>query len=398
MTIYGNKSLRQEVPPQLITLVGGAMAFSHFKTKEARLPKYKPEVQAKLVDAHLVDPSYDGNVDNRKMTYDEYLNHIKRRRDYYDTLEFVKRDGSIRYVSEPPKFLRIFQRTFLRDQLDDENLFHSAAFAYVPGRSSVQAARLHKDATWLVKVDLKDFFHQIDERRIYWTLRKLSVDDFRSFFIARFVTRVLDEKVEWLPSKYNRYRRHGLSKKFGVVDRRLGFLPQGAPTSGAISNVVCFDLDNAISALTFAYGLNYTRYADDIVISGEKEFDREFAEKILKRVLKLVRANGFEHNLAKTRIVPPGARLKVLGVLVGGGVLRLPKDARNRIDGELRAIEKFGFKKHTKFAEEKNEFTLLNRIYGYLVWAMDVNPDWAAPRLDKLRELAELQLEIELNG
>lgn len=360
------------------------MAFSHFKTREARLPKYQPEVQAHLLNVHLVDPSYDGNVDNKRMTYDEYLDHIKRRWDYYQTLEFTKRDGTIRYVSEPPKFLRIFQRTFLRDHLSDESLFHSAAFAYIPGRSSVQAARNHVDANWLVKVDLKDFFHQIDERRIYWTLRKLSVDDFRSFFISRFITRVLDEKVDWLPSKYNRYRRHGLSKKFEVADRRLGFLAQGAPTSGAISNLVCFDMDNEISALAYAHGLNYTRYADDIVISGEKAFDRAFAEKILKRTLKLIRANGFEHNALKTRIIPPGARLKVLGVLVGGGTLRLPKEMRARIDGELRSVEKFGFKKHTKFAKEENEFTLLNRIYGYLVWAMDVNPEWASPRLGRV--------------
>ncbi len=374
------------------------MAFSHFKTMEARLLKYTPEKPKPLGPLENVNPFYEWNVDNRNMTYGEYLGQMKRSDDFYETLEFAKRDGSIRYVSVPPDFLRIFQRTLLRDDLSEPELYHSAAFAYIPGRSSVQCASQHVSATWLLKIDLEDFFHQIDERRIYWTLKKRGVQDFRAFFISRFVTRVLKEKVSWLPSKYNRFRRHGLSKKFRVDDKRLGFLPQGAPTSGAISNLVCFELDNAISALTFAHGLTYSRYADDLIISGAKQFDREFAERILKRVLKIVRANGFQPNAAKTRIIPTGARLKVLGVLVGGGTLRLPKEVRARIDGELRAVEKFGFKKHTKFAKEENEFTLLNRVYGNLVWAMDVNREWAEPRLRKLSELAEEQLEVELNS
>lgn len=346
----------------------------------------------------MLNPYYEANIEDKTMKYGEYLGQMKRSEDFYETLELTKRDGSIRYISEPWDFLRIFQRTLLRDHLSERDLFHPAAFAYIPGTSAVECAREHAHAKWLLKIDIKDFFHQIDERQVYWSLRNREVSDFTAFFIARFVTRVIPERVDWLPSKYRRHRRHGLSKKFEVEDKRLGFLPQGAPTSGALSNLVCFDMDNQIASIAFSHGLTYTRYADDIVLSGTSEFKREFAEKILKRVVKVIRTNGFQPNLKKTRIVPPGARLQILGVLVGGGVLRLPKLTRKLIDGELRALEKFGFKKHTKHTKAENTFTVLNRVYGYLVWANDVNKDWAQPRLRKLQDLAESQLGFELNS
>ena len=80
-------------------------------------------------------------------------------------------------------------------------------------------------------------------------------------------------------------------------------------------------------------------------------------------------------------------------MLVGEGRLRLPRNTREQIDGDLRAIAKFGFKKHAKRSKSKNELALLNKIFGQLVWAHEVNSDWAEPRMQTLSSLANEQLQ-----
>lgn len=364
------------------------MGFIHFRTKKASRPTYIAELKQPI----FAEDSFPLKLDSWQLRPEFYLNLMRRAKDYYRTVEHQKSNGSPRYISVPSEDLLVFQQFALSNGLSSPKLFHSAAYAYIAGKSSNDCARQHIEATWLIKIDISNFFHQIDERRIYREFLNRHLDKFESFALARFLTRVTENKVEWLPRKYRLHRKHSLSSKFGVTTKQLGFLPQGSPTSGAISNLVCFDLDNAISKITFPHGLTYTRYADDLIISGSKGFDRELAESILKQVMKVVRSEHFEVNSQKTRIIPPGARMRILGVLVGGGRMRLPVDTRKHLDGQLRAIEKFGFKKHAKFANFKNEAALLNHVYGYLVWAKDVNDSWAIPRLEKLRQLAESQL------
>jgi RNA-directed DNA polymerase len=251
---------------------------------------------------------------------------------------------------------------------------------------------VHEDASWLIKVDVNDFFHSIDERQIYREFRRRGVQKYRSFALARILTRSPEAFEGPLPRKYRVHRRHSLSKRFGVSEKRLGFLPQGAPTSGAISNMVCFDLDRAISEVSKRHQVRYTRYADDIILSGAGGFDRAAAVSILGEVRRVIERAGFRVNTEKTRILPPGSRLKVLGVLVGGPGLRLPKAKKTDIDNHLRAIEKYGFRKHAHRLGLKDDYTLLNRVYGNLLWGHEVNASWAKPRLLKLRQLAVEQL------
>ena len=323
---------------------------------------------------------------------DGFFPFLGRTDESYETMKLEKSDGTIRYISSPLGRLRKFQFQFLKHFLAEPGLAHSAAFAYVRGKSAVQCARVHEDADWLIKIDLKDFFHSIDERQIYREFRRRGVAKYRSFVMARLLTRSPEGFEGPLPRKYRMHRPHSLSKKFGVRNKRLGFLPQGSPTSGAISNIVCFDLDNALEKISAQRSLRYTRYADDIVMSGTGQFNRLTAENTLREVLRTVEKFGFRANTGKTRIIPPGARLKVLGVLVGKPGLRLPREKRSQIDNHLRGIQKFGFKTHSHRLKLKDEYALLNLVVGNLVWAHEVNSNWARPRLARLRRLTIEQL------
>lgn len=332
---------------------------------------------------------------------------LRRQLDPYTTIEVPKRDGSKRHISSPYGTLKSFQSLILEKFLSGPEVAHSAAFAFVKGKSAIQCARVHEHASWALKVDLKNFFESIDERQVYWAFRSRGVSDYKSFFLARFTTRLEMLPIEVKKSlreyfaanqtpdvrKLSKVRRHGLSTKFGVQRRRLGYVPQGSPTSGQISNLVFYPLDLKLSKLAKGIDAKFTRYADDIIFSFRGDFSRDRAEKALKDIAQIIHGGGFTLNNSKTRILKPGTRMQVLGVLIGGSGLRIPPDKKKSLDKSLRAIRKFGFEKHAEFLGETNPYSLVNKLHGYLVWASEVEPTWAYPRLGELGELVKVQLE-----
>ena len=372
------------------------MGFNYFKPREQSRPKYVYEQRPHLGALNALDTDWKSLDESEVFERASLLSTLQRGFSNYKSIKITKSDGTIRHISAPMGELKRFQNRILKLFLSDASLYHSAAFAFIPGKSAVQCARKHAEAQWLIKVDLQDFFHHIDERMVFWTFAERRVKPYKAFFLARMLTRA---SLEWeeitkeLPRKYKRNRRHSLSEKFGVYNKRLGFLPQGSPTSGAISNLVCFDLDNRLSEVAVANNMIYTRYADDIILSSDQGFSRPMAETTLKEVLGVIRKKGFKINPTKTRIITPGSRKKILGVLVGEGNLRLPRQTRAQIDGDLRAIAKFGFRRHAKVKSLKNELALLNKVFGQLIWAHEANAIWAKPRLEALSDLANTQLQ-----
>ena len=314
---------------------------------------------------------------------------IKRASNYSD-LVVSKKGGGLRYISIPGRHTATIQRQIL-SKVDSQDYVNPHAYAYIPGRSVVECAEQHGQAKWLIKVDLRDFFHFIDEKMVYLEFRRRGVRKFQAFVLARIVTRsprVEDEGYDSLPSKYkkNRWSFKGLQES----NHRLGYLPQGAPTSGAISNLVCYRLDQDIAQLARAHELTYTRYGDDLVLSDTSPFRREFAESILHLVIRAIHKSGFEINKEKTRIIPPGARLKVLGLLVGDKGLRLQRIFKTKLDHQLYLISKFGFSQSQGGKEDKlGREELANQLLGRLLWARQVEPEWAKVRIHRLQRLYE---------
>lgn len=384
------------------------------------------------------------------------------RKPLYEDRVAQKKNGNKRHISVPTRELARVQRALL-EKLDDSSFVHEAAFAYVPGRSAVQAAAVHSDARWLVKLDIKDFFHTIDDRRIYQELRRRGVWKFQALAISRLATRtplVGDAAYESLPRKYRR-RKHAWTSNadrldyynvfqnmadlrdasmeklrlhartvedeswfYGLyrldddqakrlaravqrieaelehldlsdeapVGRVLGYLPQGAPTSGALANLVCYRLDCDFQRMASELGLTYSRYADDVTLSSPEAFDRKLAEKVMRDGVQILRRNGFVANVDKTRVVPPGARLRVLGLLVGGPGLRLDRYFKSKIERELYLISKFGFQASRSGLgedEDQESNSIANRLLGRLVWANQIEPEWAQLRISRLRALYE---------
>ena len=93
------------------------------------------------------------------------------------------------------------------------------------------------------------------------------------------------------------------------------FLPQGAPTSPALTNIICRGLDARLKGLADSLGFTYSRYADDITLSGNGDAKQNVG-KALRRMKYIVADEGFEIHPDKTRVLHKGRRQEVTGIVV----------------------------------------------------------------------------------
>jgi RNA-directed DNA polymerase len=306
-----------------------------------------------------------------------YLREIvQRRQDPY--MEFSRRRSNgqrMRLISAPNPPLMAVQR-WINTNVAQHLPVHSDSVAYMPGDSVVEAARRHAGSIWLVKVDVRDFFHSIDECAVYKVLRRSGYNPLVSLEIARICTRA--RHGPFIP----RHRRYTVDSYY---TQQLGVLPQGGPTSGSLANAVMHEADTRLSQLALTSGLVYTRYADDMTFSSSDPFDRRRAAAILREVRIELNRHGLRMHDRKTRVCPPGARRIVLGLNVNDAEVRLQARTRQRIDHHLRGVETFGLAHHSQHHGFDSVFGFVRHIDGLLAFASSVEPDWTRERRARWR-------------
>jgi retron-type reverse transcriptase len=206
---------------------------------------------------------------------------------HYRTFTIEKKSGSGRTINAPRVFLKVVQK-FIADYLLCDLVVHDAAHAYIAGRSNITNAAVHRGASWIGSVDVTDFFGSITSRNI------------ERLLVAQGFT-----------AQAARTIRHLCSFE--------GCLPQGAPSSPILSNAFLFDSDVAIARYAALRGVSYSRYADDITVSGENKIGICEVIEFTVRTLRLL--NKLDINPAKTRISGPGSRKIVTGVIVSNVLL-----------------------------------------------------------------------------
>ena len=206
---------------------------------------------------------------------------------------------------------------------------HPASYAFHRDGGIVKAAARHVNCTWLVKMDVSDFFDSISERAVYRVFRSLGYGSLLSFQMARLCTRVHPEDRSVGPRPY------GLTNYYQAVSGRL---PQGAPTSPGLANLASGRLDEKLSEVARRFGWTYTRYADDLAFSTTWPSSRTEARKLVAIVKIVLQGEGLTPNDAKTLIAPPGARRLVLGLQVDGPEPRLTKAFRDNLETHLYAL------------------------------------------------------------
>jgi RNA-directed DNA polymerase len=283
-----------------------------------------------------------------------------------------------RLISSPHPPLRAVQRWLLANILNHVPC-HSASFAYERGKSIAQCASRHLGARWLVKLDVHSFFPSIDEREIFQVFLELGYRELVSFEMARLCTRpgigALHRTIREKPVNRDRY---SVINKYRTATG-MGYLPQGSPTSGALANLVMRVIDDRITEAISGIGVVYTRYADDITFSASGPFSRRDAVDLIKMTDSIFRLKGLLRHQKKTKIVPPGARKIVLGLLVDGDRLRISVDARGRLLNDIRGAERFGLSSHSRHRKFSSALAYGEHIAGMLAYCHDVDPDWTEP-------------------
>ncbi len=223
---------------------------------------------------------------------------------HYRQFEIGKRGGGKRLISSPKAFLKVVQY-YLLDYFFWRLPVHESCHSYRKERSIHTNATPHVARTYVSNIDIENFFGSID---------------------ANMVRVVL--------------HRHGFGRKFAHAISRLvtltNGLPQGAPTSPIISNCFLFDFDDAMTKFSAANGLVYTRYADDITLSGD---ERGPVIKAIKFAEHLLLQTGLRLNEEKTRIASRGGQQKVTGIVVNAKA-QPPRKLRRQIRAMFHQAER----------------------------------------------------------
>ena len=264
---------------------------------------------------------------------------------HYQRFYIPKKTGGKRAISAPMPRLKKIQHWLLENLLYKVAI-HEAAHGFVPKKSIVTNAALHIDKAVVINLDLQNFFPTFDYRRVKGLFKALGYSPQMATLFALLCTEPDVDEVE-------------LDGKTYFVTKGERFLPQGAPTSPTITNIMCRQLDRRLTGLAKKMGFTYSRYADDMTFSSNQA-DSKAIQKLLWAVKQIVKEEDLNIHPDKTRIMRKGSRKEVTGIVVNEklGVERKKVD---RFKALLYQIEKDGIKGKT-WGDSPN---LLAGIHGY---------------------------------
>jgi len=328
-----------------------------------------------------------GHLANRTSVSHDHLRDLVARnllQPVYRTFRISKRSGGSRVISVPGPQLKKVQ-SWLAQHILNKVEPHVASHAFSPGSSITACAREHAGARWLVKMDIADFFGSISEIQVYHVFRRLGYSKLVSFELARLCTMVPFASAKHSMKSWQvRFRR----KRIVVyAEPLIGRLPQGAPTSPMLANLVMQDSDQELQHLADSLGLVYTRYSDDITFSTKGSFSRSQAIALIQASVAILKRRGLYPNRTKTAIVHPGARRVVLGLLVDSDQPRLSRTFRDRLRQHLYFLETRGIVAHMEARGFDSAGGLYRHLRGLIDYAKMVDETYARSQLERLQAL-----------
>jgi len=211
----------------------------------------------------------------------------------YFSFQIPKKSGGVRSIEAPDPFLKEVQQ-LIYQALSCVYQPPLSAKGFVAGRTIRDNAVPHAGKRYVLNLDIQDFFPSISFFRVRAVLHKVLLPGLHPD-VADWLARLCCHK---------------------------GSLPQGAPTSPILSNIVCMRLDRTLYYLSRNLGVSYSRYADDITFSSNEDL---FGDDFMEKISTILREEGFEINQKKVRLqrngVPEGGKIirerqEVTGVVV----------------------------------------------------------------------------------
>lgn len=288
---------------------------------------------------------------------------------HYKRFQIPKKTGGVRTISAPMPRLKALQGWLLETVLEKVPV-HECAHGFRTGRSIVSNASPHVGARAVVNMDLQDFFPSIALPRIKGMFRSLGYGDFVATLFALVASEPDTFAVELDGRTF--HVAHGPRK-----------LPQGAPTSPAITNVLCRRLDRRLFAAAKKLGFVYSRYADDLTFSTKDEAAEKRIGQLLKQARFIVTAEGFTPHPKKTRVLRRSSRQDVTGVVVNQKP-SVEREKLRKFRALLHAIETKGPAGRT-WGDSPDLFASAKGFASYVAM---VDPAKGRALLTKVAELA----------
>ena len=318
----------------------------------------------------------------------------------YQVYPITKASGGQRWICVPSIELRAAQHWIAENILKSPGAMtrlNSASHAYGDGCSILKNAREHAAAPWIVKIDIHNFFESISERQVFWVFLQLGYTPLLAFEMARICTRVpppaarnrtrpRDVKWRWHQRNYGHFSAPYLAD-------RMGNLPQGAPTSPMLSNLIAVEMDEHLNKIASASDGTYTRYADDLIISFANA-NKDVCGAVLVAARAVLGKYGFVLNRKKTRVLGPGARKVVTGLVVNDSQPRLKRQTKNHIEVALHYVERKGLIEQAQYVQSKHPIAYLNHLSGLIQFARWVEPSFGDRAFERLRAIYDKNAEL----
>lgn len=287
---------------------------------------------------------------------------------HYQRFTIAKKSGGERHISAPMPRLKRAQYWVL-DNILSKMPVHEAVHGFLPGRSILTNAAPHVGQDVVINLDLKDFFPSIGMRRVRGVFRQLGYSSQVASLLALVCTEAPTDEVQLDGQRY-------------FVARGERVLPQGAPTSPMLTNLLCRRLDARLAASAAKLGFRYTRYADDLSFSAGPEHSRDTG-KLLWRVKQIVASEGLTVHPDKQQVMRKHQQQHVTGIVVNDK-LSLDRDTLRRFRAVLHQAERHG----PQGLQWNGNSDVIGALRGYANFITMTDAARGEPYLQRVRALA----------
>ena len=350
-------------------------------------PSLTPHLTRELdfVQRQFIGLQSDNDVANiLEIPIGQLLYILYSQKDTYVNFTVKKKSGEDRHIESPCSSIKILQDK-VRPLIEAHYRVKKPVHGFVGnGKGIISNAEQHKKKTYVLNIDLKDFFHSVNFGRVQGIFKNIP------FNMGTPAATVLAQLC--------------------THKRRL---PQGASTSPVLSNLASTTLDKKLTKIAKKFYLTYTRYADDITFSSNEPFSQALLEKdklddgqYIYKVGNVLEAavisSGFSINHKKTRLQHKSQRQEVTGLVVNKGVninrkfirktrAMINEWGKNLIEAEKRFIKVRYHAEESEIDMSKLDGSIYKRaVYGNLSFIRMVRGEDHSPYLTLCKKVLEL--------
>lgn len=299
------------------------------------------DFEEKQLNYYISKDSIEKNINS---SFEKNINKA-----FYNSFTIKKKSGKDRTIHSPILGLKNFQK-ILNVILQCVFEPHPASTGFVLDKSIIDNAKVHLGQTYVYNLDLKDFFSSVDKSRVWGRLLmppfNLNTTPERKK-IANMIA-----VLSCTPMEVERFIDGHWKKTTTSV------LPQGSPMSPVLTNAICERLDKQLTGVAKRFGLNYSRYADDITFSSKHntyQKDANTIEKIFEpnssfdiEVRRIINKQNFHIQEDKVRLQKEGYRQEVTGLVVNDKV-NVTRRYIKQLRQWLYYLETYGYDKSYSF-------------------------------------------------